>query len=73
MACKLQVKLFVAISERFRKCSWYLKALYKCPALLYFYFTLYRSMHISAKRGIAIVILFVRPSVSLSVTSVHCD
>jgi len=27
MAC-LQVKLCVAVSERFRKCNWYLKALY---------------------------------------------
>jgi len=27
MAC-LQVKLCVAISERFRKCNWYLKALF---------------------------------------------
>jgi len=35
MAC-LQVKLRVAISERFRKYAWHLKALYKCPALLYF-------------------------------------
>jgi len=34
MAC-LQVKLCVAISERFRKCIWYLNALYKCPG----YFT----------------------------------
>jgi len=34
MAC-LQVKLCVAISERFRKCSWYLKALYKSPGLLF--------------------------------------
>jgi len=32
----LQVKQCVAISERFRKSIWYLKALYKCPALLYF-------------------------------------
>jgi len=28
MAC-LQIKLCVAISENFRKCIWYLKALYK--------------------------------------------
>jgi len=37
MAC-LQVKLCVAISERFRKHIWYLKTLYKCQvcfALLY--------------------------------------
>jgi len=40
MAC-LQVKLYVAISERFRKCNWYLKALYKCPGLLYFFTILY--------------------------------
>jgi len=33
MTC-LQVKQCVAISERFRKCIWYLKALYKCPGLL---------------------------------------
>ena len=38
MAC-LQVKLCVAIYERFGKCNWYLEALYKCPGLLYFYFT----------------------------------
>jgi len=30
MAC-LQVKLCAAISARFRKCIWYLKALYECP------------------------------------------
>ena len=35
MAC-LQVKLCVVISERFRKCNWYLKALYECPGSLYF-------------------------------------
>jgi len=35
----LQVKLCVAICERFRKCIWYLKALYKCPSLL-LHFTL---------------------------------
>jgi len=34
MAC-LQVKRCVAISERFRKYIWYLKALYKCQGLLY--------------------------------------
>jgi len=33
MAC-LQVKLCVAISERFRKYIWHLKGLYKCPGLL---------------------------------------
>jgi len=32
----LQVKLCVALSERFRKCNWYFKALYKCPGLVYF-------------------------------------
>jgi len=30
----LQVKLCLAITERLRKCIWYLKALYKCPCLL---------------------------------------
>jgi len=35
MAC-LQVKLCVAISKRFRKCIWYLKALHKYPGLLHF-------------------------------------
>ena len=39
MAC-LQVKLYVAMSDCFRKCIWYLKALYKCPGLLYFTFTM---------------------------------
>jgi len=40
MAC-LQVKLCVAISEHFRKCFWYLKALLKCRGLLRFtYFAL---------------------------------
>jgi len=34
----LQIKLCVAISERFGKCIWYLKALCKCLGLLYFYF-----------------------------------
>ena len=29
----LHVELSAAISERFRKCNWYLKALYKCPGL----------------------------------------
>jgi len=38
MAC-LQVKLRIAISQRFRKRTWYLKALYKCPGLLYFLLT----------------------------------
>ena len=33
MAC-LRVKLCVAISERFRKRIWYLKALYECSGLL---------------------------------------
>jgi len=33
MAC-LQVKLCVAISERFRKRIWYLRALYECSGLL---------------------------------------
>ena len=33
----LQVKLCVAISERCRKCIWYLNVLYKCPGLLYFF------------------------------------
>jgi len=33
MAC-LQVKLCVAISERFRKYIWHLKGLHKCPGLL---------------------------------------
>jgi len=33
MTC-LQVKLCDAISERFRKCTWYLSALYKCPGIL---------------------------------------
>ena len=37
MAC-LQVKLCVAVSERLRKHTWYLKALYKCPDLLLLYF-----------------------------------
>ena len=36
VAC-LQVKLCVAISERFRKYVWYLKALYKCPGFYFFY------------------------------------
>ena len=40
VAC-LQVKLCVAISERFRKCICYLKVLYSCPGLLYFTFTLH--------------------------------
>jgi len=35
IAC-LQVKLCVVISERFEKCSWCLKELYKCPGVLYF-------------------------------------
>jgi len=38
LAC-LQLKLCDAISERFRKYTWYLKALYECPGLLYFYFS----------------------------------
>jgi len=29
------VKLCVAISERFRKCNWYLKTFYKCPGSLF--------------------------------------
>ena len=54
MAC-LQVKLCVAISECFRKCIWYLKALYKCPDLLYFllyllYTVLCRTMILRAAR-----------------------
>jgi len=36
VAC-LQVELSVVISERFRKYIWYLKPLYKCPGLLYFF------------------------------------
>jgi len=35
IAC-LQVKLCVVISERFEKCNRCLKALYRCPGLLYF-------------------------------------
>jgi len=40
MAC-LQVKLCVAISERFGKRSYYLKALYECPGLYFTYFILF--------------------------------
>ena len=36
MAC-LQVKLCVAISERFIKYNWYLKALYMCPGLVCYF------------------------------------
>jgi len=31
-------KICVAAYERFRKCSWYLRAFCKCLGLLYFYF-----------------------------------
>ena len=41
---------------------------------LQIFYTFYRAMHFSAKRGIAIVCrLSVRPSVCLSVTLVDCD
>ena len=42
MAC-LQVKLCV-ISERFGKRTLYLKALYKCPGLLYFLLTEFKAI-----------------------------
>jgi len=42
MAC-LQVKLFVAISERFTKCNWYLEAFYNVH--VYFIFTLHTYIH----------------------------
>jgi len=65
MTC-LQVKLCVAISERFGKYVSYLKALYKCPGLL-FHFTLFTARRSYASAVLGVVILSVRPSVRLSV------
>jgi len=49
MACS-QVKLCVAISERFRKCIWYLKALFKYPGLLLLYFSIRLSKLLASER-----------------------
>jgi len=46
---RLQVKLCVAIAERFRKCNWYLKTLYKCPDLL-------TVRHVNVRRGCMVLL-----------------
>jgi len=43
-----QVKLCVAISERFKKYIWYLKALYKCLGLLYFLYHIASTTYVDA-------------------------
>jgi len=48
MAC-LQVKLCVAISERFGKCIWYLKALCRWEDLLTFLIYLFRKFHMNIR------------------------
>jgi len=68
MAC-LQVKLCIAISERFTKCIWYLKSLFKCPGLLYFW-----ANRLQNGSPYAIGPLSCPVCVSvLSVTLVYCD